>query len=341
MERNKAIDYIKFFAILAVVIIHTFPIDGEVVLFILDNFARFAVPFFFTASGYLFGLKMLTTKYSWTYTLKYIVKLIKIYVCWFIFYALYDLFIIYEKGGNVSKEISSYFEKLTLKNVFYYGEGTSAYQLWFLTALIWSTLIVYMFVKVKKLYVLLPISFLLYIAGLFGQSYALFYKVSVSTRDALFFGLFYTTLGCFFALHPGLSAPRPISSSIYRTFFFLFILLQATEAYVLRYVLHAPFGEYFLSTFFLTFCLFSFALSYPQYGRGSLFAKVGANALGIYVIHVFFIRILDFLLKMIGIESLEGHLLLNIVYTLFIFVFSYITYAGLQKTKKAVNLKNS
>ncbi|WP_430871731.1 acyltransferase family protein, partial [Escherichia coli] len=57
MQRNYAIDFIKFFAILAVVIIHTFPSNDQLGYFVLDNLSRFAVPFFFVASGYLFSLK--------------------------------------------------------------------------------------------------------------------------------------------------------------------------------------------------------------------------------------------------------------------------------------------
>ncbi|MDQ0861570.1 acyltransferase family protein [Bacillus sp. V2I10] len=95
MERNYAIDFIKFFAIFAVVVIHTFPLDSQIGLFILDNLSRFAVPFFFVASGYLFGIKILNTRESVVYFKRYVIKIVKIYVCWLIFYTIYDVLVIY------------------------------------------------------------------------------------------------------------------------------------------------------------------------------------------------------------------------------------------------------
>lgn len=86
MERNYAIDFIKFFAILAVVIIHTFPSDHQLGYFIFDNFSRFAVPFFFASSGYLFGLKVINNPKSVVYFKRYLMKILKIYVCWLMFY---------------------------------------------------------------------------------------------------------------------------------------------------------------------------------------------------------------------------------------------------------------
>jgi len=91
MKRNYAIDFIKFFAILAVVFIHTFPSDNQMGYFVLDNLSRFAVPFFFVASGYLFGLKVSDNTLSFAYFKKYITKILKIYVSWLIFYAGYDV----------------------------------------------------------------------------------------------------------------------------------------------------------------------------------------------------------------------------------------------------------
>ncbi len=66
MERNYSIDFIKFFATVFVVCIHVNPSHDDFFLgnqenvldVIVDTFARFAVPFFFIVSGYLFMNKI-------------------------------------------------------------------------------------------------------------------------------------------------------------------------------------------------------------------------------------------------------------------------------------------
>jgi len=325
MERNYAIDFIKFFAILAVVIIHTFPSDNQLGYFILDNFARFAVPFFFAASGYLFGLKVINSPKSLAYFKKYTIKILKIYVTWFVFYMAYDVMKILLNAGNVSSELAKYLEGLTPLNLFYYGQGTSGYQLWFVISLVWSTVILYFFYRLKKIKLLLIIAFCLNLLGLFGQSYSIFDPLPVSTtRAALYISLFYTTLGFWFAFaKPNI---RSLNKKTYFFWFFCFSALQFAEGYAFEKVLEAKHGEYFLSTIFLTVFLFSFALSSPQLGKGLFITRIGGNALGIYAIHVFFIDLNDMMFKKLGLEQSSHHLLLNIIDAFLVFTLSYLTY---------------
>ncbi|MFY0760505.1 acyltransferase [Metabacillus dongyingensis] len=335
MERNYAIDFIKFFAIFAVVVIHTFPLDSQIGLFILDNLSRFAVPFFFAASGYLFGIKIVNTRESVVYFKRYVIKIVKIYVCWLIFYTLYDVHVIYLSDSNVNQELMKYFDEFTMLNLLYYGKGTSGYQLWFLTALIWSIIILFIFFRLKKINVLLTLCFILNIIGLFGQSYSMFYKISLSTRDAIFFGLFYTTLGFCFAFHSQFMKSLKINANIYLYLFFIFSFLQVMEGYILEKILSGSHGEYFISTIFLTVFLFSFALNNNQLGKGLFLTKIGSNALGIYIIHVFFIKIIDLGLNILELKSITENLVWTQLYTLFIFVISYLAYSFLQYLKQA------
>jgi surface polysaccharide O-acyltransferase-like enzyme len=99
MERNYAIDYFKFWAILFVVCIHTSPfsgamvlgIDGKYINFLIDTFSRFGVPFFFVVSGFLFGQKFLYSVNTKEYFNKYIIKIVKLFIYWFLFYVMYGL----------------------------------------------------------------------------------------------------------------------------------------------------------------------------------------------------------------------------------------------------------
>ncbi|CAM3899230.1 acyltransferase [Mesobacillus thioparans] len=334
MQRNYAIDFIKFYAIVAVVIIHTFPGNDQPGYFVLDNLSRFAVPFFFAASGYLFSLKVSENPQSFAYFRKYVTKILKIYVSWLIFYFVYDVSRIILTNENPSDELSKYMENMTALNLLYYGQGTSGYQLWFVISLVWSTAILYLFYRLKRVRLLLVIALCFNLLGLFGQSYSIFDELPVSTtRAALYVSLFYTVLGFWLA---NVQAWQKYSGRIYFYLFGLFTILQVLEGFWLQKGLDAKHGEYFLSTIFLTIFLFLYALSNPNLGKGLFITKIGANSLGIYAIHVFFIDMVDFLFEKIGLEKSTHNLLQNLVDASLVFVVSYVAYKLIQSAKQAL-----
>ncbi|MFS0764042.1 acyltransferase [Peribacillus phoenicis] len=337
MERNSAIDFIKFFAIFSVVVIHVFPKDSQIGLFILDNISRFAVPFFFTASGYLFGKKMIHTRDSIDYFKRYIIKILKLYLCWLFFYMMYDVLILYKVATDAVKELAQYINHFSFLDLIYYGTGTSGYQLWFLTALIWSVIILFVFFKLKKVRLLLTISLILNLIGLFGQSYSVFYDFPQSTRDALFIGLFYTTLGFFLADDKFFKKSRAITAKTYLLLIFIFFTFQVVEGYLLDKVLSGSHGEYFISTIFLTAFLFLFALNNKTLGKDLFITKVGGRALGIYIVHVVFIDIFDLILSAVKMDHISDNLLLKLFETLLIISMSYISYDLLQYFKRRLS----
>ncbi|WP_226086811.1 acyltransferase [Mesobacillus sp. S13] len=331
MQRNYAIDFIKFFAILAVVIIHTFPGNDQIGYFVLDNLSRFAVPFFFVASGYLFSLKVSDNPQSFAYFKKYVTKILKIYVSWLLFYASYDVIRILLKDENVKAELIKYKENLTVLNLLYYGQGTSGYQLWFVISLVWSIVILYLFYRLKKVRLLLVIAFCFNLLGLFGQSYSVFDELPVSTtRAALYISLFYTVMGFWLAL---VQTWQKYTARTYFYLFCIFTILQVLEGLWLQKGLDSQHGEYFFSTIFLTLLLFLYALRSPDLGKGLFITKIGGNSLGIYAIHVFFIDMVDILFEKIGLEDSTHNLLQNLVDTFLVFVLSYVAYNLIQSVK--------
>jgi surface polysaccharide O-acyltransferase-like enzyme len=228
-------------------------------------------------------------------------------------------------------ELSKYFDGLTARNLLYYGQGTSGYQLWFVISLVWSIAIVYLFFRMKRVKLLLIIAFCLNLLGLFGQSYSIFDELPVSTtRAALYVSLFYTTMGFWLA---SVQTWRKYNGRIYFYLFCLFSILQVLEGYVLEKGLDAKHGEYFFSTTFLTLFLFLFALSNPPLGKSLFITKIGANSLGIYAIHVFFIDMIDIFFERIGLEQGTHNLLLNLVDAFLVFTLSYSTYKLIQSVK--------
>lgn len=331
MQRNYAIDFIKFFAILSVVIIHTFPSNEQLGYFVLDNLSRFAVPFFFVAAGYLFSLKVSSNPDPFSYFKKYALKILKVYISWLIFYLVYDVLRIIVTHRNFQAELFKYKENLTVLNLIYYGQGTSGYQLWFVISLVWSIVILYLFYRLERVRLLLVIAFCLNFLGLFGQSYSVFNELPVTTtRAALYISLFYTVMGFWLA---SVHTWRKYNARTYFYLFCFFTILQVLEGLWLQKGLESKHGEYFFSTIFLTLFLFLYALSSPNLGKGLLITKIGGNSLGIYAIHVFIIDMVDILFVSIGLEKSTHNLLQNLLDAFLVFVLSYAIYKVLQLAK--------
>lgn len=347
MERNYSIDFIKFFATFFVITIHVNPSHDDffsgnpesALDIIVDTFARFSVPFFFMVSGYLFSQKLKSTSNSFSYLKKYIWNITKLYICWFIFYLIFGVIISFFQNYGTWAErknetIQYLTSALTFQDIFYYGSDTGGFQLWYLIALVWCIFILYIFYKLKQINWLLTISLLLYTVGLFGQSYSKFFNFSFQTRDALFFGLFYTTLGCFLSLKGEVIRNRlRIKPTFYLYLFFSFSFLEILERISLVNILHSSRGDYFISTIFLSLSLFLFVISSPELGKGSILAKIGKNSVGIYVVHIFILNeVYKFLIsldKKIFTESIISYL----VITPFVFLVSHIVYQFLQRIK--------
>ncbi|MFD0049760.1 acyltransferase [Actinomycetes bacterium NPDC127524] len=339
ITRNYAIDYIKFYSIFAVVVIHTFPLDHLAGFYMLDALSRFAVPFFFMSSGYLFGRKITRSNSNDAYFIKYVMKLLSLYALWFLFYCTYDISVLLftHHGKGAIDDILHYLDNIALLDLLYYGKGTSGYQLWFLPALVWSIFILYIFFRLKKVSLLILASLMLYLAGLLGQSYTMFYKMPVPTRNALFFGLFYCTLGFFIASHKDKINKKVISMKIYVLTFSCFAVLQVIEAFILDRKLSGSHGEYFISTIFLTSCLFIFVLQYNQHGKHLFVTKIGADSLGIYVIHVFFLNLVNLYLQSTG-QKMSENFIWSLFETLFVFFISFYVYRMMQSAKKLAGI---
>jgi hypothetical protein len=188
------------------------------------------------------------------------------------------------------------------------------------------------------------------VIGLFGQTYTGIYNLeflnyNVPTRDAVFFGLFYTTLGCNIAFNFNWIKQKidKIKSYKFVIFFFIFSLTQICE----RAIANIFWGEeikavdFYISTIFLTICLFLFVIKNGHIGKNSILSKVGKNAVGIYVSHTFFIHLTFLTFDFLGIDIRES-LVFHIVFTPLVFVISYLFYNLLQIIKlKIKSMLNS
>ncbi|SDX99394.1 acyltransferase [Thermoactinomyces sp. DSM 45892] len=344
MKRNYSIDLLKFFATIAVVVIHTNPFQkvdnllgmkGKYLDLALDAFSRFAVPFFFLVSGYLFSQKMMNLKYSGQvqYYKKYMYKIGKLLVTWTIFYLLLGIILNIStnlaKGTYWRKEIFTDHTFEDVWDIIYYGIN----HLWYLNALIVCISIIFI-VKRRYITYLLAISLALHLIGFLGQGYSVIYDLSIETRDALFFGLFYTTLGSVIGYNMERIGRWLKYPKIYLGLFFFFSLTSIVECYISTYYLEAVWKEYFLSTMIAVPALFLFSLSKPLLGRGSYLTKIGSKSVGIYVIHMLFVKLTIHLFFLLGTDGLDRSITWQMVYTPVVFVTAYLAYEGLQIVKR-------
>lgn len=346
-SRNYSIDFIKFFAVFAVVCIHTQPFKdvtiwifhGNSLFFVINTIARFAVPFFFMTSGFLFGNKISFNNNKSFYFYKYMLRLAKLYFSWMLFYFIIDCVLGFIKSiiQHTSFDLRSMFGYKTivklLLNIFYYGYVSD--HLWYLIALLWSIIILFLFINMKKLNLLLALSFFLNMIGLFGNSYHGIIGLPVNTRDALFFGLFYCTLGCSIAFNKDhiLKKISSFSASLILIFFVIFTLLQLGEHVILvQYFGGKITSDFFISTIPMTSSLFLITLKVSTIGKNSYLTTMGKNSLGIYVIHPIFIIILSrLLINVVHIKS--NSVLYSLLLTPLVFFTSYFAYEWIQKFK--------
>ncbi|PGS77202.1 hypothetical protein COC69_20675 [Bacillus cereus] len=206
MRHNVAIDITRVIAAILVITIHTDPLshysqDGN--YFLVSVLARVAVPFFFVTSGYFFVLKVHikhSLKENLSRVVQVISRLVKLYVIWTLIYFLFQMYS-WIKSGESWGFWLVYFQKT-------FFEG-SYYTLWYLPALIFAIAFSFVLFKLCKPRIVLGITLILFICGTFMQTYfdifglkeffSWYYTIFLTTRNGLFFGSFFVSLGMYIA----------------------------------------------------------------------------------------------------------------------------------------------
>lgn len=207
-----AIDLIKFISAFLVIGVHTFPLlDISVTanFFVVQIIDRTAVPFFFVASAFLLFKKMsfaasMDDEANKELLKNYLWRIFKLYLVWTVLYLLITIITWIHGGFDLGSIVR------LIRNFFFDG---SYYHLWFLPSMIVSTCIVYYLHKKKGILDILKIAAIFYFIGmlvnvygnglinvpLIGMVIKAYKAVFVSTRNGLFYGFIYTTIGCLVA----------------------------------------------------------------------------------------------------------------------------------------------
>lgn len=348
MSKNHTIDLVKFFAIVSVVCIHAGPfytvnlfgLNGSYISNIIIAIARVGVPIFFAISGYLFTLKVNKNPEAEEYFLKYIKKTLKLFLTWYLFYLLYDIILIAvgSKSNiwNYIEEVKNYLGNLPIIEVILYGQtGNSSYQLWYLIALIWAIVILFVGLKYGIFKYLFILSFILNIIGLFGQGYSGIYELTFNTREALFFGMFYVNLGALSALNSNRIAALTRKLTLNKTLILitLFCLLQALERFATIVLWNPNSSDYFISTIPATLLIMVLIVKFPNLSKYKWLNKIGNKSVGIYVTHVLFVELVNNFIS----SAVQSNMVFNLIIVPVILILSYHLYLLLVTINNKIN----
>ncbi|AOY78015.1 alanine racemase [Clostridium formicaceticum] len=201
----KGIDYFRFIAAILVIAIHTFPllsVNTEADLILTRVIGRVAVPFFFMTTGFFIFASYDEGSFSYK---SFLLKIVKLYGVSILLYLPLNFY-----AGHFSGKYAGAF---ILKNIFFNG---TFYHLWYFPAIIIGVGVFLLLLKYCKMHTAIIIALLLYLIGVFGDSYygianeipflRNFYDILFFffdyTRNGLFFSPIYLFLGALFSKIP-------------------------------------------------------------------------------------------------------------------------------------------
>ncbi|WP_195515217.1 acyltransferase family protein [Paraclostridium bifermentans] len=315
-SRNYSIDFMKFFCITAIVCIHLAPFSGSKLGIIINTLCRVALPLIFICSGYLF-----LSKFSKGHSKKYFYKMLKLFIISNILYLLLLIFINILFHNGIRSTIYYYFSNLKLTD-FYYGDGMIEFHLWYLTAMVLIVPMMYFTVKYNLINKILILSGILNISGIFIYNCGHL----KNNRDAIFFALFYCTLGIYLNTKEEIIKEKLNNKINYRylLLILLFTLTSVIERFIYDYVFIKT-GDIYISTIPLSILIFVLCITEIK-EKDNILCKVGRKSFGIYVVHIGVINLINIFLYKVGMLQFTSTIFWQIIGTPIIMILSLISY---------------
>lgn len=328
-ESYSGIDYFRFIAALLIVAIHTSPLSSfsETGNFIFTRIvSRVAVPFFFMTSGFF-----LISRYTCNAEKlgAFIKKTTLIYGVAILLYIPINVYNGYFKMDNLLPNI--------IKDIVFDG---TLYHLWYLPASIIGAAIAWYLVKKIHYRKAFLIASVLYIIGLFGDSYYgivksvsclngfynLIFQLTDYTRNGIFFAPIFFVLGGYISDNQNrLSLKRSIVG------FIVCFALMFGEALTLHHFDIQKHDSMYVLLLPSVYCLFNLLLHF----RGKRRTRLRTISLIIYIIHPFMIVVIRLFAKLLHLQSLlvENSLVHYIAVCFAAVVFAVVITALLSRLK--------
>lgn len=289
-QKNYSIESIRFIAAFAVICIHYFYPKHKELGLIVNQWARFAVPFFFVASGYFLGEKLKVNDKPIIYW-NFIKKLLILYVGWQLIHFLIIPTIwdeIYLRGflKAYKKQLFSVIHQRWDLLLF---RGWSQH-LWFFFSLAQTAILFFLF-RTKRIYWFVGVGAILWIVGALTKAYA----KSTLGINVQTLGLpknFNTNNLIFFSSLPfGLGLLLSIKSIRFSLIGSLIILLagyalHSLEIWYLGQIKLKQRVDYVFSTFLIGVGAFLVGLARFKPLDWKMLGSLGKYSLGIYAMHI-------------------------------------------------------
>jgi surface polysaccharide O-acyltransferase-like enzyme len=293
-KRIASIDTLRVVAILAVISIHTNPFQdiNELTYWLIDQGARFAVPFFFVASGYFFFRKSTTSEPGAKRLLRYQARLWLLFIAWNLIYLLKPNFSAFTGetliGAYANSVVATWHAMpdtmldLTLRGI--YG------HLWFLPALAIGLLIVGTLDLLGQRAWIAPVATSLYLLGLMAGSYSALIGdeiLAMPARQGPFFSTAFVALGYMFAMKRSIESLGSPTIWIAAGF-----SLHFSEVFLLYQHFGVPphSHDYLVGTIAIGLGVMLLALTRPDLGKGKVLPSLGPLTLGVYAGHYLIIE---------------------------------------------------
>lgn len=302
VPRNQNVDAFRVIAVLAVITLHAAPFENPTVPLgqtidvatVLNQLARFAVPYFFVISGYFFGLKADGGQEAINGLIRIFKRLVPLLLIWSAIYVIpFNFSSQHLPAASGLRAAGDLMDPLQLQRKLLTGlfQGTKVH-LWFVISLLWCAGIATLFLVHGKLRWLVAFSVTLYALGLLAKAYSatpLGLTTSFNTRNGPFFGLVFFTTGYL------LSRTKPDRSWFRKGILLLMLGVLAHFSEIV--VLNAWFDvsmlqDYVVGTYLLGLGTGLIALSGREIPGAATIGKYGKYVLGIYLCHFAFIDLL-------------------------------------------------
>ncbi|MEG0297803.1 MAG: acyltransferase family protein [Clostridium sp.] len=327
----NALDLMKFILSLFIIAIHFPPLDSYSSLgsfLFTEGLSRIAVPLFFITSGFFFAYKDINNNKS---IYIYIRNLIKLYIFWSIIYLPYSIYDWVINDKNLLLDILIY-----IKNFLFVG---SFIQLWFFIALALGIILLIILLKKFSINKILFLSFILYLIGVFGDSYYGFLNhipsikriydtylfIFETTKNGVFFGFFFVTLGYYINIKDIKS-----TKTIAITGSLLSLILILVEALFIKFLDYAlDFNMYFslIPASFFIFILIK-EIKLPN---NPIYPTLRKSSVLIFEIHPLISALIFVLAYILGSEMILNNSLLHYLSITILSIISSFTYLYLKK----------
>lgn len=330
MERRKeyaAVDLFKMFCAILVMMIHTKPFEN---IFWLDAgigmVTRFAVPFFFTVSGYfLFRKISQRPEKKKEIVCNYLLRLLRFYLIWFIAFRILD--------GVLAGRFNGV--QYYIRQFFFTTDGS---PLWFVNALIWAVVLVSVTTLWLKKRTVFIVSIIFLAAGyclstLRGvtENTGIFNVIKpitdfIGIQNGLFFAFPYVAMGA-------LLSEKPLKTENRKNLILviLFFICLGIESLVAVMKLNAPLTFLWISAVPMTWFTVKLVLSFEMESKPIHYTIRKISTL-FYVLHVIVFKLLQKFFTTIQFSQIDS---MSLILTLCTFVITLgVTYAFFLLSKK-------